>query len=71
MTYPQITVPHTQSPEVAGGEAKTIDDEKRVGGGKNLKASEDKQGYRDRDQRPRNKSRMEKASSRAGGVGDS
>lgn len=40
LTYPQVTIPHTQGPEVAGGEAKSIDGEQTVGGGKNLKASE-------------------------------
>lgn len=42
-----------------------------MGERKNLKASEGSQGYQGRNQRPRNKSRMEKASSRDGGVADS
>lgn len=72
LTYPQFTIPHTQGPEVAGGEAKPVDGKQRVRGGKNQKTSEGQQDYRDRNQRPRNKSRTDKASSsRAGAAGDS
>lgn len=54
------------------GKAKPVDSEQRAQGGKNQKASEGQRDYRDRNQRPRNKSRMDEASSsRAGAAGDS
>lgn len=71
LLHPRFTFPHTQGPEVAG-EAKPVDGEQRVRGGQNQKASEGQQDYRDRNQRPRNKSRTDEASSsRAGAAGDS